>query len=1356
MRNSIRALLAIAVVAASTITLQAASGPNSAGQRNSGVSSLEIGCSSPALPRLIAEVNPAVLIPLRGNVHPLAQPQYDRGRVSDSLALQHMLLVLQRSPEQERELAARIQQMHDPASPNFHQWLQAEDIGRCYGVADSDIAKVSDWLQSQGFQVDSVPAGKMTIIFSGTAGQVRSAFKTEIHNLNVRGEQHIANMSEPQVPAALAPVIAGMRSLNNFFPKPLVRNVTPIQRDSKSGKWRMMDTGHSVGRRGVKSEHSGIGPLITFGDGFGDTYWAVGPQDFYTIYNETPLLTSSAPINGAGQTLAIVQDSDVDRADVTSFRSQFGLPAYPSTPNNTQGGINYFNGIPGTCSDPGITDVGETEADIDLQWIGATAPAAIIDFVSCADTDTTFGGDLSALYIVNNLERTVSAFSESFGECEAQLGSSSNAFYNQLWQQAAAEGQTVVVASGDSGDDTCDQGSGGGPNGGGIGVSGLSVNGLASTPYNVAAGGTDFSDTYQTDFEPVNYWNSNDQPPYGSALSYVPEITWNDTCASTVLVDFLRYNGITYTNGPEGLCNDANSIYGPYPFTYLDGTGGGISGLYGRPSWQSVYGVGLGSNYTSTHNRNMPDVSLFAGDGFWAHLLMFCESDFGFPCDYTNNNADYFALSAGGTSFTAPQLAGILGLINQATSSRQGQANYMFYSLAALEYGSPGAPNTSTTVPSLYTCEGSNINAISASLGIFGNCLFYNVNRTSQVGSSSCLNGNNTGCLVDNNDQPCQTGTANCFTGTQNDMYGLLSVSNSSLEAAFPQSAGYSAAAGLGSVNVANLVLNWTAMQGDDMLVVSANGSGSVTSGDGYIDCPGACTHAYIPNQLVTLSATPASGWTFTGWSGACSGTGYCNLTVSANLTLTANFTNIGSGYTLSVTVAGSGTVRSSDGQINCPGTCSYAYQVGAGVTLNASSGSGSSFGGWIGPCTGTSSCNLTMTQNYSVTGDFTSAVEFVATTPCRLVDTRGNNVPIRGGTFQNFAIPNLGGCNIPNSATAYSLNVTVVPTRPLGYLTIWPTGQDQPLVSTLNSPDARTKANAAIVPAGYQGAVSVFVTDTTQLILDIDGYFAPANQQSLQFYPEPPCRVVDTRAGSLLTGGLGPPSFGNMETRPLPILSSTCFETLSITPAAYSFNATVVPHPAGQRLGYLTLWPDGQNMPLVSTLNNPTATVVANGAIVPAGNSGKIDAFTYNSTDLIIDSNGFFSSQGVGYALYPVAPCRVYDSRDNNGQPIDGQVTINVAASPCTPPANAAAYVFNATVVPPHSLGYLTLWPAGEDQPIVSTLNAYDGRITSNLAIVPNGGGSIDAFVSNPTHLILDISGYFAPQSGDSPAGGR
>jgi len=532
-------------------------------------------------------------------------------------------------------------------------------------------------------------------------------------------------------------------------------------------------------------------------------------------------------------------------------------------------------------------------------------------------------------------------------------------------------------------------------------------------------------------------------------------------------------------------------------------------------------------------------------------------------------------------------------------------------------------------------------------------------------------------------------------------------------------------------------------------LTVTTSGNGSVTSTDGLINCPGTCSHSYPDNAQVTLNATPAAGWAFMGWGGACSGTGSCQLTITQNTTVSATFYQLP--VTLTASVVGSGTVTSTDGFINCPGTCQHTYNPNTPVTLNATPASGWAFSGWTGACIGIGSCNLTMTQNYSVTGVFIQpgpgqGFQLQATMPCRLVDTRQGS-PIQGGSSENFVVPQLGGCNIPSNAIAYSLNVTVVPHRPLGYLTIWPTGEAQPLASLMNSQDARAKANAAIVPAGTNGAVSVYVTDTSDVILDIDGYFAAPGAQTLQFYPLTPCRVVDTRTGSNQPQGLGPPSLHDMETRELPILTTTC-PGLPANPAAYSFNVTAVPYPAGQPENYVTLWPSDQPQPGVSTLNNYTATVVANAAIVPAASDGSIKVFAYNSTDLLIDINGYFAAPGQGgYSLYAVAPCRAYDSRNNNGQPFSGQRTVNIAGSPCAPPSSAQAYVFNATVVPTNGpMGYLTLWPDTEQQPVVSTLNAYDGFVTSNMAIVPNVNGSIDAYADGMTHLIMDISGYFAP----------
>ncbi len=377
--------------------------------------------------------------------------------------------------------------------------------------------------------------------------------------------------------------------------------------------------------------------------------------------------------------------------------------------------------------------------------------------------------------------------------------------------------------------------------------------------------------------------------------------------------------------------------------------------------------------------------------------------------------------------------------------------------------------------------------------------------------------------------------------------------------------------------------------------------------------------------------------------------------------------------------------------------------------------------------------------------------VQLVPVAPCRLVDTRQTHNPIQGGTSQSFLVPALGNCGIPTSAAAYSLNVTVVPHGSLGYLTIWPNGEIQPFVSTMNSPDGRVKANAAIVPSG-NNAVSVYVTDTTDLILDIDGYFTSPSPQTLQFYALPPCRVVDTRGPN---GPLGGPFLAGGMNRDFPVLMSNCGLPQQGA-VAYSFNFTALPHTA---MGFITTCPtpsNPQNCPVVSTLNWTGGQDTANAAILPAGTGGSIRVNPSNDTDLLIDVNGYFAAPGGtgALSLYSVVPCRVLDTRPHPFQ-FALNPPVDVRGSVCAPPSQSQAYVFNATVVPQGGLGFLTLWPDGVQQPVVSTLNAFDGAITSNLAIVPAGqSGKVDAYASplnqndpnDVTNLILDISGYFAP----------
>jgi hypothetical protein len=387
-----------------------------------------------------------------------------------------------------------------------------------------------------------------------------------------------------------------------------------------------------------------------------------------------------------------------------------------------------------------------------------------------------------------------------------------------------------------------------------------------------------------------------------------------------------------------------------------------------------------------------------------------------------------------------------------------------------------------------------------------------------------------------------------------------------------------------------------------------------------------------------------------------------------------------------------------------------------------------------------------TTSSSTGVTG-----LEFVPVTPCRIADTRNAAGPFggptpTGGSTRSFAIPQ-STCNIPATAQAYSLNVTVVPQSTLGYLTLWPTGQTQPFVSTLNSLQGAVVANAAIVPAGTGGAVSVYVTDTTDVILDINGYFATPGASSYAFYPATPCRVADTRNA---TGPFGGPSMAGAASRAFAVPSAGC--NIPATAQAYALNVTVVPEGV---LYYLTLWPTGESQPLVSTLNSFAGAILANAAIVPAGTNESVSVYVTNPTNVILDINGYFGAPGGTGALsfYPVTPCRIADTRNANG-PFGGPIvasgttrSFTIPASGCSVPGTAAAYSLNVTVVPDGPLAYLTTWPAGSPQPVVSTLNSSAGTVAANAAIVPAGaGGAISVYADGQTQVILDINGYFAP----------
>ncbi len=563
--------------------------------------------------RITHAVDEKDLVVLKGNVHPLARAEYDKGAAPLGLALDRMLLVLKRSAEQEEGLKKFLDDQQDRSSPSYHKWLTPEEFGQQFGLADSDIQNVKIWLQSHGFQVTQVSRGRTVIEFSGTAAQVQETFGTSIRKFVVNGEEHWANASDPRIPAALSPAVAGVFTLHNFYKRPQV---------------------HMVEGQITANAKPGTRPQFTSSSG----QHALVPADYYTIYNFNPLQIFT------GAKIAIVGRSNINLQDVTYFHYW--------TFDQAQSAQVILNG-----PDPGNLGGGEeTEAVLDATWAGAVAPTAWLALVVSKSTATTDGVDLSELYIIDSNLSDV--MSESFGDCEANFTSSQAAGIASLAQQAAAQGITYVVSAGDSGSAGCDN-----PRTQTLASHPPSVNVLASTPYTVAVGGTIFNENGQSS----KYWStSNGQGTLESALSYIPENAWNESC----------------TSGQSG-CSKPNIWAG----------GGGASSFFTKPSWQSgVSGIPLDSA------RHVPDVSLTAA----AHdPYLLCIRGSCVP----NAQGQISFAGVSGTSASAPAFAGIMALVGQKTLVRLGQPNYVLYRLAAAE--------------NLSQCNGSSTSSLPANTCVF-------------------------------------------------------------------------------------------------------------------------------------------------------------------------------------------------------------------------------------------------------------------------------------------------------------------------------------------------------------------------------------------------------------------------------------------------------------------------------------------------------------------------------------------------------------------------------------------------------------------------------------------------------------
>ncbi len=809
--------------------------------------------------------------------------------------MRRMLLALSPSGAQESELTKLLDEQQNRNSPNYHHWLSAAEFGARFGATDADLQKVRGWLERAGFTVERVAASKRWVEFSGTSAQVESAFHTVMQYYRVQGKTYVANSTDLALPAELSGIARGVVSLNNFRRRPPIRETEGVAgRNAQGGKTQLT-------------------PNLTAA-GATNTYY-MAPGDFAAIYNTNGLLSSG--IDGSGVSIAVMAQSQIELTDVQKFRQIFGLKA--NDPNILVSG-----------PDPGIASlIDSDEALLDVEWAGAVAPGVTINLVVAGSTDTTSGVDLAAAYAVDNEVAPILTY--TYGSCEQALGPTGNAFYNALWQQAASEGITVLVASGDNGAAGCDSASAGAP-----GALGLAVNGAASTPYNVAVGGTEFAEGAQAG----TFWSAANSTNYASAMGYIPEAVWNEAC------------------DPGQPVSATNCIYGSGNFSLLAG-GGGASSVYSKPSWQTGTGV------PADGARDLPDVSLAAASGH--DQAVYCTSLAGTPCQINAQQEVVGLTLVGGTSASTPAMAGILALVEEKNGTFQGQVNYILYRLAQMQGNSCDA--SSETNPSAQN-----------------SCVFYDV----AAGNNSvpCAGGTPE-CTA------TQSGTNGFLTGEMAGAgydlaTGLGSVNATNLAANWKNAARVDSqttlqASSLSFAHGTPITLNG--------VVATTSGNGSATGtvsikADRYGDSPqlfnlasgGAFSGVVsdLPGGQYNLSAYYAGDATF-----AASSSGALALNVTPEdsaTTVTANGLQSGSvGYgaplQLIVKAAGAsgqgfatGTVTLQDGT-NVVGT----YDLGADGSASIPTGGGSGYAF----ATGTHSVTAAYSGDNSFHGSTSSAVAF-------------------------------------------------------------------------------------------------------------------------------------------------------------------------------------------------------------------------------------------------------------------------------------------------------------------------------------------------------------------------------------------
>ena len=753
----------------------------------SGVGAALAGIDTAEAPRVTRAVdNNVVSTLLNTHLALLAQAKMS-GAVDEAKPMPHMQLILKPSVLRSSALQSLISAQHEPTSTKYHQWITPQEFGATFGAEDADIDAVQSWLTSQGFTVNSVYPNKLQIDFSGTAGTVSRAFHTQMNYYEVgvpnsgTSESHVANDRDIGIPTALADVVSGVAGLNDFHPKPLIKTPRLSQYDSATHLFALAQPSATDAKAQFGAT---IREAITGSDGVR----GLVPDDMQTIYNTAPLYASG--LTGAGTTIAVVENLGMDSSDWTNFVGQFGLGSYGGTfrqfePQPASG--------PSNCADPGgeSASAESIETVLDSEYTTAMAPGANIWVAICSDSATNnfFGGVfLAADNLINNPTASgrPNIISASYGFGELHVDAPSKAAIDTMWAQADAEGISVFVSSGDSGSNPSFNGSIiglGGPTGAGV-----DANALATSPNDTAVGGTDTADVL--DGTSSKYFNSVPNALYGTAKSYVPELTWNESCGNTLAAQKV------FNLSVLKVCKDL-LLFGAVAGDPLasEAGSGGPSSVDAKPAWQRIV-----RGAAKDQSRDLPDVSLFAGSFGDSTLTVLCTGSS--PCTPGFTSP---VVLAGGTSLSAPMFAGIQALLDQglsqagASSRNQGNAAPTLYSLAEDEYGGPSG----AAPASLSTCNSDN-----GRQGT-GSCVFHNITE----------GGNSTNCVQETALEGIpvtESPTPDCFlygTGTLLSLIGvnvgLTSLSTTSYVPAYPAQAGWSFANGLGSINAVNLLKAW-------------------------------------------------------------------------------------------------------------------------------------------------------------------------------------------------------------------------------------------------------------------------------------------------------------------------------------------------------------------------------------------------------------------------------------------------------------------------------------------------------------------------------------------------------------------